>query len=378
MALQDLTPQLRTRMSRVERVVGMFVFLAALLMLVAFGYYLYHTGTNRGWFKNKVPYYCYAAEATGIKVGDPVRMLGRDVGRIIEVESCPDDQWFVDNNYNVFIRFEVWEPYFGYLYTDSKVRLVSADFFGTRTLEVTRGTEIAYVTVIAPVGRFQDATVINDKFPKNGDDTNRVLLRDVKRRKKGVWLECEEAPSMANRVETLVSEVTRRLPTVLTQVSGTLESATQTSSNANLAIEALHPSLTQLAALAKRLNEEQGAVGRLLLTTNLEQQVTTALGSMDATLTNTTALIRASEQQLQDLTRRIALTLDNVALVTSNLSSQVNANSLVLGEVSSLVVNADDMVAGLKRHWLLRSAFTGATNPVVQPRVEPRLDLPPR
>ena len=375
MALQDLTPQLRTRMSRVERVVGMFVFLAALLMLVAFGYYLYQTGTNRGWFINKVPYYCYAADATGIKVGDPVRMLGREVGRIVKVDGCPSDSWFVDNNYNVFIKFEVWEPYFGYIWTDSKVKLLPSDFFGTRTLEVTRGKDGAYVTVVYAVGKFSEAKVIHDKFPKNGDPTNHVLLSKVAN---GVWLDCEEAPSMATRVDQLVGEFTRQLPLVMTQVVETLSVATTTTSNANLAIQGLQPSIAQLATLSVRLNHEQGAVGRLLLTTNLEQQVSVTLGSMDATLTNTTALIRASEQQLQDLTRRIALTLDNVALVTSNLSSQVNANSLMLGEVSSLVVNADDMVQGLKRHWLLRGAFAGATNPPIEPKVEPRLDLSPR
>ena len=36
MALQDLTPQLRTRMSRVERLVGLFVVFAGLLMVAGF------------------------------------------------------------------------------------------------------------------------------------------------------------------------------------------------------------------------------------------------------------------------------------------------------------------------------------------------------
>ena len=49
MALQDLTPQLRTRLSRVERAVGWFVFLATLLLLFGFGYYLKHTAERRGW-----------------------------------------------------------------------------------------------------------------------------------------------------------------------------------------------------------------------------------------------------------------------------------------------------------------------------------------
>jgi hypothetical protein len=53
MALQDLTPQLRTRLSRMERAVGWFVFLATALLLFGFGYYIYHTAERKGWFSSR-------------------------------------------------------------------------------------------------------------------------------------------------------------------------------------------------------------------------------------------------------------------------------------------------------------------------------------
>jgi len=56
MALQDLTPQLRTRLSRMERMVGWFVFLATVLLLFGFGYYIYHTAERKGWFVIKAPF----------------------------------------------------------------------------------------------------------------------------------------------------------------------------------------------------------------------------------------------------------------------------------------------------------------------------------
>jgi len=43
MALQDLTPQLRTRLSRMERAVGWFVLLAVALLMFGFCYYIYTT-----------------------------------------------------------------------------------------------------------------------------------------------------------------------------------------------------------------------------------------------------------------------------------------------------------------------------------------------
>jgi hypothetical protein len=50
MGLQDLTPQLRTRLNRMERAVGWFVFLATALLIFGFGYYIYKTAQSKGWF----------------------------------------------------------------------------------------------------------------------------------------------------------------------------------------------------------------------------------------------------------------------------------------------------------------------------------------
>jgi len=59
----------------------------------------------------------------------------------------------------------------------------------------------------------------------------------------------------------------------------------------------------------------------------------------------------------------VAALLINLANITSNLNAQVEANSNILSSVSKIVVDTDNFVQGLKRHWLLRSAFkTKATN----------------
>jgi len=375
MALQDLTPELRTRMSRVERLVGLFVFLAAVLMVLGFAYYLRETGRERGWFKNKVPYYCYTKEATGLKVGDPVRLMGRIIGRIVKIDTNPLDPWFRDNNYNVTVRFEILEPYFGYIFTDSKVKVVFADFFGARYIEITPGDPNLGLITVGEERRWEDRTVRSDD-PKVSE---MVPLRTVLAKGGGVWLQnVEEAPAMSARVEQIVGSLAVALPSITNQVGEVLGLASQAVSNVNVSLVQLQPALTNLQTLTARLSTEDGVIGRMMLTTNLQGQVGGTLASMESTLTNTTALIRTSEIQLQDLTRRIALTLDNVAMVTSNLSAQVNANSLMLGEVSSLVVNADDMVQGLKRHWLLRSAFGAASNAPVESVVLPSLELSPR
>ena len=64
-----------------------------------------------------------------------------------------------------------------------------------------------------------------------------------------------------------------------------------------------------------------------------------------------------TDTNLDVLTANITLTLENVASITSNLNAQVQANTNMLWGISKTVTDTDDFVQGLKRHWLLRSAF---------------------
>src|SRR5207244_11617332 len=85
MALQDLTPQLRARLGRMERAVGIFVGLAALLLLSGFVYYLYHMAARKGWFLTKVTYFIYVDRADGLNVGDPVQLMGFEAGQTTRI-----------------------------------------------------------------------------------------------------------------------------------------------------------------------------------------------------------------------------------------------------------------------------------------------------
>ena len=69
-----------------ERAVGWFVFLATALLLFGFGYYIYHTAERKGWFKIKAPFHTYVQSSAGLKVGDPVYMMGFPVGQITRVD----------------------------------------------------------------------------------------------------------------------------------------------------------------------------------------------------------------------------------------------------------------------------------------------------
>src|SRR5689334_1486358 len=104
MAVQDLTPQLRTRLSRLEKVVGWFVTIAALLLLGGLAYYIHHLAESKGWFITKAPYFTYLESAAGIKEGDKVRLMGAEAGQIKTIKPMPPGP----GRDNIYVEFEMF------------------------------------------------------------------------------------------------------------------------------------------------------------------------------------------------------------------------------------------------------------------------------
>ena len=124
MPLQDFTPELRTRLNRVERVVGWFVLLATVILLGGFAYYLYATAQSRGWFVTRINFATALNDATGFKVGNPVKLMGFDVGEVSQINLNSPEL-----THGLTIFFTVREPYYDYIWYDSHVRVMS-DLFG--------------------------------------------------------------------------------------------------------------------------------------------------------------------------------------------------------------------------------------------------------
>ncbi|HEY9171055.1 MAG TPA: MlaD family protein [Verrucomicrobiae bacterium] len=414
MPLQDLTPQLRTRLSRMERAVGWFVLLATALLLFGFGYYVYHTAQRKGWFVTKAPYFTYVDRATGLKVGDPVKLMGFEVGQITRITA--EDP---GTPYNVYVEFEVKTPFYGYIWTDgSRARVTAADFLGKRELEVTKGTGGCATYVFNPllevsldeIGRLPSPekwTLAEDIYdPKEpeillnaqkamlrpevvaqlkalGHTRVRVLNTQERRnamtavwnsregryehfdRTNMFWMRAEEAPAVTEQLERLVAQVEKALPSFFTltnQIALALNSVSDLTSNLNSVAVDARPAASNLTTLSTQLLG-QGALGAWLFSTAGQADLEGSLAGARGALTNANMVLTNVDASLTLLTAGLARSLDNLAGITSNLNQQVQVNTNLLKSVSDAVVHADDLLQGLKRHWLLRSAFkTKATN----------------
>jgi len=408
MALQDLTPQLRTRLNRMERTVGWFVLLATALLIFGFAYYLHNTAKRKGWFKKRVPYYTMIDRATGLRVGDPVMLMGFEVGQITDIKPMPPDYF----EYNVYIEFEIKEPDYGYLWTEGSRAKVEADFLGKRVLEVTKGTgghatylfhplhelslsevevnlnpdrwllaadiydtrstnPVVVIKALAPLERETLARLRQlgiEKFPAldnmeegkaptvvwNDEDGRYVKFIPKPQPHANVyWLVADESPVITERLQKLLDQVEQALPNVLNltnQIGSVLANSVNLSSNLNVVALNAQPASADLAKLAAQLRGS-GAFGEWALGTNGQRQ-------LDAVLENANATVTHADTNLMLLVENLGRSLDNLADITSNLNAQVQANTNMLGTISQAVINADDLVQGLKKHWLLRSAFS--------------------
>ncbi|MGD0744578.1 MAG: MlaD family protein [Verrucomicrobiota bacterium] len=404
MALQDLTPQLRTRLSRMERAVGWFVFLATALLLFGFGYYIYHTAERKGWFVIKAPFFTYVQSSAGLNVGDPVYMMGFQVGQITSVYPMPPR-----DPHNVRVEFEIREPFFRYLWTGgSYLKVNTADFLGKRQLEVTRGTngyarvvtqpvfvktvdELKQLTTEAP-GQWQ---LSQDVFDANSnlvfsayttlDESNLRMLAGMNLESNSLyaynnrekdkhsivaswdgrvhhykifapgddtaWLRAAETPPISDQLEAMVTQVQQALPNFLAltnKLAAVLDNSADATSNLNAVLAEAQPMITNFTLVSAQLREPGGPMIWALGTNGNEQ--------LQGVLANANALLASTDTNLTTI-------LLQLADITSNLNAQVQANANMLSSVSKIVVDSDDFVQGLKHHWLLRSAFkTKATN----------------
>ena len=354
MALQDLTPQLRTRLGRVERAVGVFIGLAFVLMLVGFGYYVYHTAQRKGWFLTKAPYFTYVHSAAGLKIGDTVKLMGFDAGEITRITA---EEPF--KPYDVYIEFFIKAPYYGYVWDDSRVKIATGDLLGNRYLEVSKGGSSGRTNRLFATYKEKNNILTEIYDDKLGVYTNFTSGSSP------YWLLADESPALNIRLEALANQVEKAMPSFLNltnQLSSVLTNAANAVTKLDTVIHNAQLIATNLADITTRLRDPHGSLGEWLLPTSLQLQLQQTLTNANAALITANSTLTTVDTNLTALVVNLGRSLDHLANLTSNLSSQVQGNTNLVTAISDAITHTDDLVQGLKRHWLLRSAFRGQTN----------------
>jgi ABC-type transporter Mla subunit MlaD len=407
MALQDLTPQLRTRLTRMETVMGEFIIAALVLLALGFAYYLYRTAEMRGWFEVNAPFFTYTDTGEGLAVGDPVRLMGFPIGRITEIAPMPPRG--KGSDHNVLVRFVVIGTNYNYIWSgNSHAQFVDTGFMG-KHLNISKGTNGYSVYENFPLREMTlDEIKSSPHFQKlrlgqevyegtnlslkawlplftNVDKVARLGLTRIwtiditspTKKVTGVWndagfhyepfvetnlyaLPPDESPAIMDRVQAIITQVQDALPHFLAltnPIAATLSNTAQLTSNLNAVAVSVRPAVSDLAVITSNLRDPHGSLGEWLIPTNLNQQLDATLFNANGALANVNLTLTNVNTNLVLVFDGVARSLENLADITSNLNHQVQVNSNILSSISTLIINSDDLVQGLKREWFLRSAF---------------------
>ncbi|HEY3862092.1 MAG TPA: MlaD family protein [Verrucomicrobiae bacterium] len=396
MPLQDLTPQLRTRLHRIEKTVGWFVSFAVLLLLAGFAFYLYSAAQRRGWFVTKLNYATGLNDATGLKAGDPIRLMGFNVGEITGIELNPPD-----SQRGATIFFSIREPYYGYIWWDSTIR-VGSDFLGKRYLEVQKGkTGEASVYKDKDTGSLMmmNRPLAHEKFkdmvkefranPEASGESDEVVTGRVTTNLMALikghrpeyyvnaiegrynhtvnpaitnfyWVPAIEPPALSDQLAAVANAIEVALPNFLkltNQVAGVLSNANLAVAQVHATLADTHPILTNLASITGHLREPNGSLGNWILPTNIASQLDLTLRGARETLQSAHTTLDDVDTNVTKLAADLDKTLNHLADLSSNLAWQVQINTNLVTDISTTIVHADDLIQGLKREWFLRSAF---------------------
>jgi ABC-type transporter Mla subunit MlaD len=182
------------------------------------------------------------------------------------------------------------------------------------------------------------------------------------------WLPPDEAPALTEQLGNVIRETEAALTNQLTVI---LTNLTLLTSNANAALADSRPLLSNLTVITDSLRDPDGSLGRwalppdlyaqmLLASTNANGLLATAsvaLTNTSSVLTNAGFVLTAANTNLAAFVARLQPPLEQLTAMASNLNTQVGANTNFITSLNKLLVDTDDMVQGLKRHWLLRGAF---------------------
>ena len=361
MPIQDLTPQLRTRLRKVEWITGLFLSLTGVLMLGGFLYFLKHTAENRGWFVTYVPYYTLMSDATGFRVGTPVNMMGFNIGEVDQVTALSQLEraswdYYQTNDFNVFVGFKVRVPWYGYIGADSKVRIggFPIDVAGGVFIELRPSGVTNLVTVTnLPNGK---PGILWDKYaysPSPNLIQYGPITNDIYGAKKGYYLALDQSETLlaqAQRILKNADEITAFLRTELPKVT---QEAIETLTFARATVGGLTNDVvltlqTTRLAVASLTNDLGGLLANA-------RRITGQVGEALPGLTNDLAItLNTSRHLMETVDQQLPAIAGNVNLTLTNLNTLLLRDTNITANASLLVSNVNNLIT---KHWLFRSAF---------------------
>jgi ABC-type transporter Mla subunit MlaD len=141
------------------------------------------------------------------------------------------------------------------------------------------------------------------------------------------------------------------------QLSAVLSNLTSVTKRADGLLADVRPVITNAAAITANLKDPNGSLGKWVLSTQMLANISVTLTNANELIVQAKGTVANTDSNLTRVATGLDQTVINLANITSNLNTQVQANTNLVTHVDNAIITADTFLQGLKHHWLLRSAF---------------------
>ncbi len=319
--------------------VGLTVIFAAIVLAVL----IFLMSGTTSLFAGKIHLVAYIDNASGLRVGAPVRLQGVDIGNVTEIRVVPDHQPL-----SVQVIMKLGTRYTFNLRKDSVINLSTAGVLGETFVDIdsteARGPQV------------RDWEVLEAK-PQPG-------LQDVVRASQGTIQNLDILVRRLDRIVTFVESgqgsigkliydeaLYRRLNSTLIQFQALVNDVTSGKGTVGKVLVSddlynkANASLDKLNSIIDQVNQGQGSLGKFVQDPALYNNVNSTVANARALMEGVNAGKGPAGRLFKD--EEFARKLDNTITRLSDLADKLNSGQGTLGRLfndSSIYTNTDQMV----------------------------------
>jgi phospholipid/cholesterol/gamma-HCH transport system substrate-binding protein len=311
-------------------------------IVVAILIFLISGGTS-GLFTPTLLLKAYFEDASGLRIGAPVRLEGVDIGNVTAISVVPSNR-----RTPVEVTMKVTTKYWEGLRKDSVATLTTVGVLGETIVDISSKeangprTQNGDVLRTREVPELQDVVRASQSTLQNVDILVRRLDRIVSaiERGEGSIGKLIYDPTLYSRINTTLNEVQG----MVSQVSEGKGSVGKLLNSDEL-YNKLNASVDKINKLADEIDQGQGTVGKLVkdpsLYNNANQTISKANKLMDDVNSGKGALGKFASDQ--EFAKKLDDTITNLKIISDRLQAGEGSAGLLLKD-PSLYTNADQML----------------------------------
>ena len=346
--------QMYFRVRHFDRYVGMLVITAVVLAIIA----VVFVARGQKWFAKRAEYKVVFNNGHGLKPGTPVTISGMEVGNVKSLQLTAQSQ--------VVMTVNVLQKYKPYIRQDSEATIISA-LLGGKTLEITAGSPDQ---PLLPEG-----SVLPSEEPKEITDIVKDI--DIKTPLKKLEEALENVRTITARINDPQGELFTTLKNVefvtaqLKNGEGNLGAILQDKNihrGISDSIASVRRSLSQVEEATRNVNtvsrnlpgvmgEVDRAVKEVPPILQQVKDATSGLSSILEDVKKTTVQAPAIAEDLKEITQGGKGVVQDVKGITGDIQKSTPGIPDFLATTQETVEDADQLILGLKNHWLLRGSM---------------------